>query len=216
MVHQDFEKYAKQIKMYGQISKQFEQLFNTLGGNKNIRDYMVLDYGCGDGKYFSYFKQFFMEENIYGVEISQIRINRCMKIGWKNVYLLSKKEKLPFKDNFFDMINFDQVIEHIPKREIGFYLSEIKRVLKPGGIIILMTPNYPIKRLYDLYLAIRKMDIKRIKDDPTHVTRFNFKTLNLLLKKYFLVVQLYPTGGILYDLFNNKGLSHKIIGYCKK
>jgi ubiquinone/menaquinone biosynthesis C-methylase UbiE len=48
-------------------------------------------------------------------------------------------QKLPYDDNTFDLVTFTEVIEHIENHR--FTLSEIARVLKPGGFVILSTPN---------------------------------------------------------------------------
>ncbi len=48
---------------------------------------------------------------------------------------------LPFADNTFSCVISSQVIEHIP-HEKGRHLDELMRILKPGGILILGTPDY--------------------------------------------------------------------------
>lgn len=48
--------------------------------------------------------------------------------------------KLPFKSNTFDFIIFNEVFEHLRINPI-LALKEINRVLKPGGILLLTTPN---------------------------------------------------------------------------
>jgi len=47
---------------------------------------------------------------------------------------------LPFKDNSFDCVISSQVIEHIPFDEVLF--TEMRRVLRPGGMLIIGTPDY--------------------------------------------------------------------------
>jgi SAM-dependent methyltransferase len=47
---------------------------------------------------------------------------------------------LPFKDASFDCVISSQVIEHIPYDEVLF--SEMRRVLRPGGMLIIGTPDY--------------------------------------------------------------------------
>ena len=47
--------------------------------------------------------------------------------------------RLPFEDNTFDMVTSSEVIEHVP--DPSAYLSEIHRVLKPGGVATVSTPN---------------------------------------------------------------------------
>jgi len=49
------------------------------------------------------------------------------------------KAPLPYEDAFFDLIIFASVIEHLYNP--SFVLSEITRVLKPGGILVLEAPN---------------------------------------------------------------------------
>jgi SAM-dependent methyltransferase len=51
--------------------------------------------------------------------------------------------KLPFEDEHFDLVASFQVIEHIA--EVDPYLSEIHRVLKPGGVAVFTTPNATIR-----------------------------------------------------------------------
>ena len=47
---------------------------------------------------------------------------------------------LPFKDDSFDCVISSQVIEHIPYDEVLF--TEMRRVLRPGGMLIIGTPDY--------------------------------------------------------------------------
>lgn len=49
-------------------------------------------------------------------------------------------EKLPFEDNSFDVAIFNEVFEHLRINPI-FTLSEVYRALKPGGLLMLSTPN---------------------------------------------------------------------------
>lgn len=57
-------------------------------------------------------------------------------------------EKLPFKTNTFDFIIFNEVFEHLRINPI-FTLKELNRVLKPGGILLLTTPNlYAIHKYF--------------------------------------------------------------------
>ena len=66
-------------------------------------------------------------------------------------------DKLPEQDNSVDIIFCNSVIEHI--YNISNFFSEIYRVLKKGGILIIITPNFTY-------------DFKNFYDDPTHVNPF--------------------------------------------
>lgn len=48
---------------------------------------------------------------------------------------------LPFKDNSFDVIYSSHFIEHIPKNSLNNFLNDCYRILKPNGIIRLITPD---------------------------------------------------------------------------
>lgn len=175
-----------------------------------------MDYGCGDGKYFDFFSNFFKKENIYGIEVSKLRIEKCKEKGWNKVFFMKDKEILPFEDEYFDFINCDQVIEHIYKEDIDFYLEEIKRVLKKDGIAFFVTPNYPIKRLYDFVSVLKNVNFKKIFDDPTHVNFYSFKSIKKEMDKFFYYIKLVPTGGLFFNLFKRDFFSHKIFIITKK
>ncbi|MFY0593619.1 class I SAM-dependent methyltransferase [Roseivirga sp.] len=80
-------------------------------------------------------------------------------------------------DNSFDTIVSFQVIEHV--KADGDFLSEIHRVLKPGGKAILTTPN--IK--------------KTLTRNPWHVREYTAQELTDLAKKYFDNVIMKGVGG---------------------
>jgi len=63
--------------------------------------------------------------------------------------------RLPFPDEAFECVISSQVLEHIPDED-GKFIDELTRILKPGGILVLGTPDYGnwewrvMERLYDL------------------------------------------------------------------
>jgi len=50
-------------------------------------------------------------------------------------------EPLPFPDRHFSVITFSETLEHMPIERLNFLLGEIKRVLRPGGLLIASSPN---------------------------------------------------------------------------
>jgi len=85
----------------------------------------------------------------------------------------------PFKyaDNSFDSIVTFQVIEHL--KEDDLFIKEIHRVLRPGGVAIITTPNI-------------KMTLTR---NPWHVREYTSQELIDLCKKYFGQVEMKGVGG---------------------
>jgi len=141
----------------------------------------ILDIGCSKGELGLLVREKF--EEIYGVDISEF----ALKIAEKNGVITQKVnlnyENLPYENNFFDAIVCLDVIEHIIN---PFHLlAEIKRVLKPQGVLILTTPNFrKIKNI--LYLLVIGKFPKTSTDasfwDGGHLHYFTFKDIKWLLK----------------------------------
>lgn len=99
-------------------------------------EYSCLDYGAGRGNV--------EEMNFKGIVKFVAGIDPEEEI-YKNPYLDEAKQldiisnKIPYEDNTFDMVFSDNVMEHIQNPDL--VLSEVFRVLKPGGCFLYKTPN---------------------------------------------------------------------------
>ena len=100
-----------------------------------LRNGRILDIGCGSYPYFlshtSFADKFSVEQNNPTQEPEGI--------NWI-VLDLNKEPKLPFEDNYFEVITLLAVIEHLNPKMLVLLFREIYRTLKPGGILILTTP----------------------------------------------------------------------------
>ena len=94
-----------------------------------------LDTGSGTGELIQLVRDQFNIET-YAVDYTKSLI----KIPDQKVDVVDLNDcSLPYDDNFFDAITFTEVIEHLENhRKI---LEEINRVLKPGGCLVITTPN---------------------------------------------------------------------------
>lgn len=116
-------------------SKRFKPVLKYLNHLKKID---MLDVGCGDGWQLDLYKQLAPNRiNTFGVEIREEACKVAESYGHKTYCGLF--ESLDFKGQQFDLINLSQVIEHVadPKE----FMQHIFKVLKPGGILALETPN---------------------------------------------------------------------------
>ena len=96
----------------------------------------VLDLGCGNGRYFDFLKD--KDVKYQGVDFSKALIDLAKEKYPQADFLAADAFNLPFSDNFFDKIYSIAVFHHIPSTELRLeFLKEAKRVLKPGGKIIL-------------------------------------------------------------------------------
>jgi predicted SAM-dependent methyltransferase len=51
------------------------------------------------------------------------------------------REPVRFADQYFSIVTFSEVLEHLPVESVTFVLAEISRLLCPGGILIASSPN---------------------------------------------------------------------------
>lgn len=99
---------------------------------ENVR---VIDIGCGFGETLGYHKERGCE--VYGVEADE-NIRRVAERYGFNVHVGLFDPDL-YKPDFFDYVTMDQVIEHVS--DLPATMCGVARILKPGGLAILSTPN---------------------------------------------------------------------------
>ena len=95
----------------------------------------ILDSGCGDGSITADLAKRF---TVTGIDISEQNLKKARQLGFRTLKQDLGK-RMPVKDRSFDTVISNQVIEHI--YDTDFYLEDIYRALKPGGILIVTTPN---------------------------------------------------------------------------
>ncbi|MFO7810038.1 MAG: class I SAM-dependent methyltransferase [Candidatus Delongbacteria bacterium] len=97
----------------------------------------LLDMGCYDGKWTVKVAEKMGTKKIFGLEIIDEKAREAERSGVK-VKLGDLNDKLPFEQEF-DVIHSNQVIEHL--KDTDLFISEIHRLLKPGGYTIISTEN---------------------------------------------------------------------------
>ena len=111
---------------------------------KNVlRDYLgqpgrlrLLDVGCGTGYNLGWLKEW---GEAHGIEPSPEGLALCAASGVSVVS--GGVEALPYPDQHFDLVTAFDVIEHVAD-DIGA-LNEMRRVLRPGGWLLIYTPSIP-------------------------------------------------------------------------
>ncbi len=99
---------------------------------------IILDAGCGTGSLIKKIKSF---GKIWGIDASSEALKFAKKNGLKNV-LKASVEKIPFENNTFDAVISIDVLYHKEVKSDLKALREFKRVLKPGGILIIKNPAH--------------------------------------------------------------------------
>ena len=125
-------------------------LFKLFALEKGMK---ILEPGCGRGDFLNNFKKLGLDAE--GVDISpeSLYFENGLNIKLCDI----EKEKLPYNDNTFDIVFSKSFIEHLYYPEK--YLEEAHRVLKPGGKLITLVPDW-------------ESNYKKYFDDITHRTPF--------------------------------------------
>jgi SAM-dependent methyltransferase len=97
----------------------------------------LLDLGCGDGNNLVWLSKY--AELNYGSDYNLVRLVRSKAQNPAAQIFAADILDFPSTDDAFDVIFFNHVIEHIPDDRTA--LASVRRILAPGGLLILGTPN---------------------------------------------------------------------------
>src|SRR3989344_5299148 len=125
--------YAKNLKPVTDYpNKLCAYLFNRFAMTKGTT---VVDVGCGRGDFIEAFRK--LDLNAIGLDREIVTLNDPSIDFHGNINF--EKDNFPLPDATVDVVFSKSVIEHIHNLEQ--FMHEIKRILKPGGRVIIMTPG---------------------------------------------------------------------------
>ena len=121
------------VRLYSYFRKE-ALLANCLSQNA-----LMLDFGCGWGRFSQLARIDLKPENIFSADISAEALALSEKQGLRrqNLIKLDPGSKFPIESNKFDSIVVNSVFSHLSERSASFYIQELHRVLKEGGILLL-------------------------------------------------------------------------------
>jgi ubiquinone/menaquinone biosynthesis C-methylase UbiE len=188
-----YEKYYAGRKFFDAIYRELIHKYLPRGGR-------LLDAGCG--RYLKYSKEFAKTAEVVGIDLEPAleTTNQRFPFGVRG-----DLNHLPFPANHFDLVISRSVVEHLENPSLVF--REFQRVLKPGGKVILATPNkYDYVSIiaslspYRLHRALVSR-IFRVAEDDVYPTLYRANSLGAidkhlssagLAKKELLSVTHYP------------------------
>lgn len=158
------------------ISNFYKTFFNFF---KRCRAESVLDVGCGEGITLNKLTQMYPNLKAEGLDYSE----EAIKIG-KQVYpnlKLIKGDiyKLPYKDNSFEVVLCNEVLEHLEYPEKA--LDELKRV--SSKYLLLSVPHEPFFKLAQL---IRGKYLSSWGNHPEHIQHWSSRSFSEMLSRHGL------------------------------
>jgi SAM-dependent methyltransferase len=99
----------------------------------------VLDAGCGTGGFLRWLVSAYDCERAAGVDLSEeaVELTR-IRVPEAELHV-APVSQVPFEDDAFDLVVFNDVLQHIPEDHVAGSLAELRRVLRPGGTLLLRT-----------------------------------------------------------------------------
>ena len=156
----------------------------------------VLDYGCGNGLLLDYLPGKRIN-NYQGCDVNRASIKSASDKYKKNnicFFTIDKNKKVNLgKKDMFDAIILIGVLPYMSKKEISWFFSEARKVLKRGGVITISCANN--------HLLYRIVNIYRLLVKHSYIN--SEELINQMEKSGFIVDHYQEKGLIFAPLFSN-------------
>ena len=133
------------------------------------KHHYVIDVGCGSGRLAKPLSEYLTGKYL-GIDVVQQLLDYARKIvqrpDWR--FQMAQGLTIPEADEQADMVCFFSVLTHLLHEESFVYLREAKRVLKPGGKIVLSFLDFRIEGHWDIFRNNNLKDVG-IGDQPLNV-----------------------------------------------
>lgn len=134
-----------------------------------------LDIGCAMGFYVERLGR--LGWDAHGLDISEYAVAEGRERGVSNL-VVGSVDELPYEDERFDFVFSIDVVEHVEPTAAEAMAAEIHRVLRPGGLCFLATPNFLTNAYWNVFTP-------GFEDrDETHVNYQSAESLRRLLSDF--------------------------------
>lgn len=166
--------------IYQEHIERYHFAFNYTAGKR------VLDVACGMGNGSALLSR--NADFVSGLDRDKESVNFAKKHYSRpnSEFIIGDAEILNFPENSFDIVVSFETIEHLPSPKK--FLKEIKKILKPGGMLILSSPDREV---------VREILIDVSYQNPFHIKEFSQEELKSLLEKTFQVEEIW--GQFVYE-----------------
>ncbi|QKF81891.1 class I SAM-dependent methyltransferase [Halarcobacter ebronensis] len=116
-----------------------DEIFIVESLNLNFKT--ILELGCGTAAMTQKIATNGHTREVIACDVDEIQHKKNLELDIKNIkFLLCGAQKLPIKDESIDFVFMFKSFHHVPKEYMNDALSEIKRVLKPRGMLYISEP----------------------------------------------------------------------------
>lgn len=124
--------------------KRFREL--PLQGLAIERDTKILDLCCGSGQATEFLVKY--SDNVTGLDASPLSLGRARQNVSGANYVEAFAELMPFANNEFDLVHTSAALHEMKPIQLRQIITEVYRVLKPGGIFTLVDFHPPTNLLF--------------------------------------------------------------------
>lgn len=179
------------------VSKKLSELIKKVNKSK----IKILDIAIGDGIYERMLsKELLQKCEIYAVDISKTQLQRVKDIVKEGKIVNLDDEKLPYKDDTFDIVIVSELLEHV------FYpdnvLSEATRVLKKGGYFLLTYPNSGALQLRLSLLFTGGSPLLNYPGNKEHIRYFKKSDILEMIGREARLIEYQGLGSFLFAKWN--------------
>jgi SAM-dependent methyltransferase len=129
---------------------------SRLGGDARVKPVSILDFGCGVGNAIAHLRKAFPAASLHGADLSGESVRLAGEShACEATFRTIEDARLPHDDASFDVVMAACVFHHIPPVERAHWMSEIRRVLKPGGHVFVFEHN-----------MLNPLTLKTVRDCP--------------------------------------------------
>lgn len=193
--YRDF--YEQLAKDHGDMDEQYYGPGGTSGGwGERLLDHVIAglpdcrgpfaDIGCADGRLLM--KVAGRMPTRIGVELSSVRLSRArrklMSVGRPVLLVQSFLESMPLSRESVEVATCLETLEHVP--DVPHALGELRRILKPGGHLLVSVPSVTLRTYWEMYRLRRPLYC----DEREHLREFTEKPIPWCAHKFVRTAEL--------------------------